>query len=58
MDKQAQKLRVEQLIKDWQNIKGVLYNHGLLYIPEIIRTELISKHHDNLLAGHFGIKKT
>ena len=27
-------------------------------MPEIIRTELISRHHDNLLAGYFGIKKT
>ena len=27
-------------------------------MPEILRTELISKYHDNLLAGHFGINKT
>ena len=27
-------------------------------MPEIIWTELISQHHDNSLAGHFGINKT
>ena len=27
-------------------------------MPEIIETELISRHHDDPLAGHFGIEKT
>ena len=57
-DKQARKLRVEQPVKDWQDIKGVLHHQGLPYILEIIWTELIRRHHDNLLAGHFGIMKT
>ena len=56
-DKQARKFRVEQPVKDWQDIKDVLHHQGLSYVPEIIRIELISKHHNNLLAGHFGIKK-
>ena len=30
----------------------------LLYIPEIIRSEVISCHHNDLLAGNFGIDKT
>ena len=30
----------------------------LSYIPEIIQTELISRHHNDLLASHFGMKKT
>ena len=42
----------------WDNIDGVLHYQGFLYVPEIIRTELISRHHEDLLAGHFGIKKT
>ena len=57
-DKQARKLRVEQPVKDWQDIKGVLHHQGLPYVPEIIRTELISRHHNNPLASHFGIEKT
>ena len=36
----------------------MLHYQGLLYVPEIIQTELISRHHDNPLAGHFGIEKT
>ena len=35
----------------------MLYYQGLPYLSEIIRAELISRHHDDLLAGHFGIKK-
>ena len=27
-------------------------------MPKAIPTKLISRHHNNLLAGHFGIKKT
>ena len=35
-----------------------MHYQGLPYVPEIIWIELISKHYDNPLAGHFGIKKT
>ena len=31
---------------------------GLWYVPEIIRTELISRHNDDLLAVHFGIENS
>ena len=57
-DKQAQKLRAEQSVKDWQDIEGVLHYQSLPYVPEIIWTELISRHHNDPLAGHFGIEKT
>ena len=57
-DKHARKLRAGQLAKDWQDIDGVLHHQGLSYVPEIIRAELISRHHDDPLAGHFGIEKT
>ena len=36
----------------------MLHHQGLSYVPEIIRTELISRHHNNPLADHFGIEKT
>ena len=36
----------------------MLHHQGLSYVPEIIRTELISRHHDNPLSGYFGIEKT
>ena len=57
-DKQAQKLRAKQLVKDvWEDIDGVLYHQGLLYVPKIIRIELIGRHHNNPLASHFGMRK-
>ena len=59
-DEQARKLRADQQLgqQGWDNIDGVLHHQGLPYVPEIIRTELISRYHDNPLAGHFDIEKT
>ena len=63
-DEQARKLRANQQLdqqlgqQGWDDINGVLHHRGLPYVLEIIRTEFISWHHDDLLAGHFGIKKT
>ena len=58
-DKQARKLKADQQLgqQGWDNIDGVLHYQSLLYVPEIIRTELISRHHNDPLASHFGIKK-
>ena len=58
-DKQARKLRANQQLgqQGWDNINGVLHYQSLPYVPEIIQTELISRHYDNPLAGHFGIEK-
>ena len=36
----------------------MLQYQGLSYVPKIIRSEVISRHHDDLLAEHFGIDKT
>ncbi len=36
----------------------MLHYQSFLYIPKVIYLELISRHHDNPLVGHFGIKKT
>ena len=57
-DSQAQKVRAEDLQESWEDIKEILHHQGLSFVPETIQKELISQHHDNLLAGHFGIKKT
>ena len=57
-NKQARKLRAEQPVKNGKkDINGILYHKGLLYVLEIIQTELISKHQHNLLVGHFSIEK-
>ncbi len=57
-DKKAMKLRSERLSEGWEDIEQVLHYQGLPYLPKVIRSELISRHHDNPLAGHFGIEKT
>ena len=44
--------------ESWEEIDGVLHYQVLPYVPELIKTELISRYHNDLLAGHFGIKKT
>ena len=58
-DNQAWKVKIEQSGNaNWQDVKSVLHHQGLSYVPKIIRTELISRHHNNSLAGNFGIEKT
>ncbi len=57
-DKEVMNLRSKRLSEGWEDIKQVLYYQGLPYIPKIIRSKLMSKHHDDPLVGHFGIEKT
>ena len=56
-DKQAWKIKAEHS-KGWEDINRVLHYQDLPYVLEVIRIELISRHHSNSLAGHFEIKKT
>ena len=56
-DEEAQQIRAEGL-DGYEDVDGVLHHQGLPFVPEVIRTELISWHHDDPLAGHFGIDKT
>ena len=46
------------LPEDWEDVEGVLQYWRLPYVSEIIRSELISRHHNNFLARHFDIGKT
>ncbi len=57
-DKEAKKLRSEGLLEGWEDIKQTLYYQSLPYVPKVIRSELISKHHNDPLTAHFGIEKT
>ncbi len=57
-DKEAMKLRSEGLPEGWEDIEQVLHYQDLPYVPKVIRSELISRQHDDPLAGHFGIEKT
>ena len=58
-DEEAKLLRGSADIPEgWEDLEGVLQYQGLPYVPEIIRSEVISGHHNDPLAGHFGIDKT
>ncbi len=52
------KLRSKGLSEGWEDIEQVFHYQGFPYVPKVIRLELISRHHDNPLADHFGIEKT
>ena len=56
-DSEAQELR-QQKADGYEEIDDILHHQGLPFVLEAIRTELISRHHDDPLAGHFGIEKT
>ena len=57
-DQEARKIRKQDLKDSWEeNADMVIYNPNPLYIPEIVKTELISRYHDNPLAKHFRIDK-
>lgn len=59
--KEKLKERLKKKLKEgWRDIYMVLYHQGLFYVPQIIQTELISPHHNDLLAlaDLLGIQKT
>ena len=57
LDEKARRIRAEGL-NEYEELDGILYYQGLPFIPEAIQTEIISRHHNDYLAGHFGIDKT
>ena len=56
-DNKAWKIRADGL-NGYEEVNGVLHHQCLPFIPEIIWTELISQHHNDPLAGYFGVNKT
>ena len=46
------------LSENWKDIERVLQYRGLPYISRVIRFEVISRHHNDPIARHFGIDKT
>ena len=57
-DKEAKAVKAIGLPEDWEDVEGVLQYQRLIYVPEIIRSKVISRHHNDPLTGHFGISKT
>lgn len=45
--------------KGWEeDTNRILYHKNFAYILNIVQTDLISRHYDNLLAEYFEIEKT
>ena len=58
-DEEAKLLRGSAgLPEDWKDVEEVFQYRRLPYVPEIVCSEVISYHHNNPLAGHFGIDET
>ena len=56
-NREGQELR-QQKANGYKEIDEILHYQGLPFVPKAIWTELISRHHDDPLAGHFSIGKT
>ena len=56
-DSEAQELR-QQKANGYKEIDENVHHQGLSSVPKAIWKKLISRHHNNPLAGHFGIEKT
>ena len=56
-DEKAWRIKAEGL-NEYKKLDGILFHQGLPFVPEAIRTEIISWHHDDPLEGHLGINKT
>ena len=58
-DDEVQRIKATGELQDrCKEVDEVLHHQRLPFVPEIIQTKLISRHHNDFLAGHFGINKT
>ena len=57
-DKEVQCIRTAEPQDEYKEIDGVLHYQRLSFVPEVIQTKIINRHHNNPLAGHFGVDKT
>lgn len=59
VENQVARMIEEQGLKDGreEDTNRVIYHENFSYIPDIIGSELMSRHYDGSLASHFGIKK-
>lgn len=51
-------LQSKDLLEDQKDKEDILYYQDILYILKIIQSKFISRHHNDLLAGYFGIEKS
>ena len=53
----TQEIKVAGLQEGWKEFDRVLQHQELPYMPKIVRFELISRYHNDPLAGDFGVDK-
>lgn len=51
-------MREQNLNDGLKEIERVLHRESFMNLFEILKTEIISRHHDDMLVGHFEIDKT
>jgi hypothetical protein len=56
-------LTIQEIIKDNNNKittdnMGLVYFHGLIYVPRNLQDKVIKLHHDTPLYGYMGTEKT
>lgn len=49
---------VDGLKDKWEDVNSIYQYQKLLYLSEIIKTEIVGQLHDDLLAEYFRINKT
>ena len=57
VNSEAQELR-QQKADSYKEFNKIFHHQDLLFVSKAIWIELISRHHNNTLAGYFGIEKT
>lgn len=57
-NKKAQRIKLDDLSKNYKKIQEVIHYQGLSFISKIIGTEIINWHPNKPLIGHFGTNKT
>ena len=57
-DQAARKIRKKELKEGWAEVEEVLHFQNLPYLPEIISTEIMGRHHNDPLEGNLGIEKS
>ena len=57
VNREVQELK-QQKVDGYEKIDKIFHHQGLSFVPKAIWTELISRHYNDFLVGHFSIEKT
>lgn len=57
-DEKSRKIRAKRLKDSYKAANGILHHQELLFVPKIMWTEFISRHHNDFFEEYFDIDKT